>query len=77
MGKYSELYPKLTDLLRFGELDCQYPKEILETYSDYAKINATILRGKLREIRQMLGKIPKKGKFNFLIIFDLNLTVRR
>ncbi len=66
MGKYSELYRKLTDLVRSGEGDGQDPKEILEAYPDYAKMNATMFRGKLRQIRQMLGKIPKNGKFNFL-----------
>ena len=66
MGKYSELYRKLTDLVRSGEVDGQEPKEILETYPDYAKMNMTTFRGKLRQIRQMLGKIPKKGKTNML-----------
>ena len=28
--------------------------------------NATTFRGKLRQIRQMLGKIPKEGKTNML-----------
>lgn len=64
-GKYSEIYRRLTDLVRSGEVDGQDPKEILEAYPDYAKMNATTFREKLRQMRQMLGKIPKKGKFSY------------
>lgn len=67
-GKYSELYRKLTDLVRSGEVDGQDPKEVLEAYPDYAKMNATTFRGKLRQIRQMLGKIPQKSKFFYYFI---------
>ena len=42
MGKYSELNRKLMDLVRSGEVDGQKPKEVLEAYPDYAKMNAKI-----------------------------------
>ena len=61
MGKYSELYRKLTELVRSGDVDGQDPKEILETYPDFTKMNTTTFRAKLRQIRTMLGKIPRKG----------------
>ncbi len=63
MGKYSELYRKLTDLVRSGDVDGLDPKEILESHPDFTKMNPTTFRGKLRQIRTMLGKIPKKGMY--------------
>lgn len=60
MGKYSELYRNLTYIARSGDDDRQNSKDILEAYPEYSKMNPTILRGKLRLIRQMLCKNLKK-----------------
>ena len=70
MGKYSELYRKLTDLVRSGQVDGLDPKEILEAYTDYSKMNPTTFRGKLRQIRTMLGKIPTKSMRNSVYSFQ-------
>ena len=69
MGKYSELYRNLTDLVRSGQVDGLDPKEILEAYPDYGRMNPTTFRGKVRQIRAMLGKIPKKSIRNSVYRF--------
>ena len=51
MGKYSEPYHKLTDLIRSGQVDGQDTKEIVEAFAEYTKMNPTTFRGKLRQIR--------------------------
>ena len=70
VGKYGELYLKLTELLRSRGVDGQDPKEILESYPDCAKMNSITFHTKLRKIRQMLGNIREISK-RFSVIFFL------
>ena len=61
MGKHAELYRKLADLVRTGQLDDQLPAEVVESHPSFKDINIVKFRAKLREIRRMMGKPLSRG----------------
>ena len=52
MGKYSQLYRELADLVRTGKIQDMEPKQGLKLYPKFTSMNATTFRAKLREIRK-------------------------
>ncbi len=63
MGNCSELYRKLNELVSFGIVNGQEPKEIFEVQPDFSKMNPSTFQQNLGQIRFMVRKIPKKREF--------------
>ena len=70
MGKHSELYRKLADLVRADKLDVMEPRTVLDAHEEFRIIKPLTFRANLREIRRMLGKPLPRSK---LVLYSIIL----
>jgi len=69
MGKYSEYYRKIADLVSNGKIKGMAPMQVLASYPEFKAMSSSTFRAKLREIRNMIENEDDEGTSNFLYIY--------